>query len=88
MKGSQSHPRKKAAGSKGRTSLRDEVREALLGVLRDATAPPTARAIAGRSLLQLLNEHGDPSDKAPAAELSIDELDEEIAQLANPQPAR
>jgi hypothetical protein len=84
MKDSHLHPRKKKASVAGKTSLRDEVREALLGVLRDATAPPTARAIAGRSLLQLLNEHGDPSDKAPAAELSIEELDEEIAAIQQP----
>ena len=87
MKDSRSHPRKKASGT-GKVSLRDEVRDALLTVLRDPKASPTARAIAGRSLLQILGDHGDPSDKAPAAELSIDELDEEIAQLANPQPAR
>lgn len=88
MKDSRSHPRKKASGSKGRASLRDEVRDALLTVLRDPKASPTARAIAGRSLMQILGDYGDPSDKAPAAELSIDELDEEIAQLANPQTAR
>lgn len=88
MKDSQLHPRKKKASEAKRTSLRDEVREALLVVLRDPKASPTARAIAGRSLMQILGDYGDPDAKAPAAELSIEELDEEIAQLANAQQPR
>lgn len=60
-------------------SLRDEVRDALLEVLRDGKAPPTARAIAGRSLVQLMGDGYEPGAKAPASELTIEELDAEIA---------
>ena len=87
MRDSQSHPRKKASAAK-KASLRDEVRDALLVVLRDGTASPTARAIAGRSLMQMISEGGSGDEQAPALELSIEELDEEIAKLASPQPQR
>ena len=51
MPGSGRHHRKN-----GMQSLNEEVRDALLTILRDSTAPPTARAIAGRSLIQLIGE--------------------------------
>ena len=66
---------------KSTPSLRDEVRDALLEVLRDPKASPTARAIAGRSLMQILGDYGDPTMKRPAMELSIEELDAEIAEI-------
>ena len=66
-------------------SLTEEVRDALLEVLRDAKAPPTARAIAGRSLIQLIGEQADPDDKKPANAMSLAELDEEIASLQQNQ---
>ena len=75
MKGGKPSQRKK------QTSLRDEVRDALLVVLRDPKASPTARAIAGRSLMQILGDYGDPTMKRPAMELSIEELDAEIAEI-------
>ena len=81
MRGSRDHPRKKENGKTSKTSLRDEVRDALLGVLRDPAAPPTARAIAGRSLIQLIGEQADSDDKKPANAMSLAELDEEIASL-------
>ena len=87
MKDSQSHQRKKTSVVKSK-SLRDEVRDALLGVLRDGGASPTARAIAGRSLVQMMGDGFEPDAQSPAAEMSIDELDEEIARLANPQTQR
>jgi hypothetical protein len=71
MKGS--GPRKK--------SLKDEVRDALLEVLRDGKAPPTARAIAGRSLVQLMGDGFEPGAKQPANEMSIEDLDAEIADI-------
>ena len=76
MKGSEPSHRKKKS-----QSLRDEVRDALLVVLRDPKASPTARAIAGRSLMQILGDYGDPTMKRPAMELSIEELDAEIAEI-------
>lgn len=66
---------------KSTPSLRDEIRDALLVVLRDPKASPTARAIAGRSLMQILGDYGDPTMKRPAMELSIEELDAEIAEI-------
>ena len=66
---------------KSTPSLADEVRDALLEVLRDPKASPTARAIAGRSLMQILGDYGDPTMKRPAMELSIEELDAEIAEI-------
>jgi hypothetical protein len=64
---------------KSTPSLKEEVRDALLAVLRDPAASPTARAIAGRSLVQLIGDDNDPGDKKRPTELSIEELDEEIA---------
>jgi hypothetical protein len=79
MKGSKPSQRKTSA------SLRDEVRDALLVVLRDPKASPTARAIAGRSLVQLMGDGYEPGAKAPASELTIDELDAEIASIQQPE---
>ena len=66
--------------TKDRT-LREEVRNALLAVLRDPQASATARAIAGRSLLQELGAVVEDKDEKPATELSIEELDAEIASI-------
>lgn len=76
MAGSGRHHR-----NNGMQSLVEEVRDALLTILRDPTAPPTARAMAGRSLIQLIGEQADPDDKKPANAMSLAELDEEIASL-------
>jgi hypothetical protein len=62
-------------------SLTDEVRDALVKVIRDDKAPPTAKAIAGRSLLQLIHQEGDPGAKRPLVSMTIDELDAEIAAI-------
>jgi hypothetical protein len=59
-----------ASASAQTKSLRDEVREALLTVLRDSEAPAAARASAGRTLI----EHFD--DQPPAAGGSIDDMSE------------
>jgi hypothetical protein len=64
-------------------SLKQEVRNALLGVLRDNTAPATARASAGRTLYEMFKDEAQPDGDKPAAELSVDELDREIERLAN-----
>ena len=57
----------------------------MLTILRDPAAPPTARAIAGRSLIQLIGEQADPDDKKPANATSLAELDEEIASIERNQ---
>jgi hypothetical protein len=72
----------------GSETLKQEVREALLGVLRDNTAPATARASAGRTLYEMFkDEEGGSSDSKPAVEMSSEELDAEIARLAH-KPGR
>jgi hypothetical protein len=38
--------------------------------------------------MQMISEGGSGDEQAPALELSIEELDEEIAKLASPQPQR
>lgn len=68
-------------------SLRREIRDALLIVLRDPQASASARAIAGRELLRILDEDA-PGDSKPAAEMSLDEIDEEIARASSPQKQR
>jgi hypothetical protein len=73
-----------ARGQRGEQSLRDEVRDALLEVLRDGKAPPTARAIAGRSLVQLMGDGFEPGEQRPASSMTIDELDAEIASIQQP----
>ena len=61
-------------------SLSEEVKDALLAVMRDAKASPTARAIAGRSLVQLMGTGYEPgASKQPLTEMTLRELDEEIA---------
>lgn len=79
----------KRAQAQSPKSLRDEVREALLTVLRDPKASPTARAIAGRSLMQIMSDYGEPDELSAAAEMTVEELDDEIAKLnASPQKER
>ena len=65
-----------------KTSLRDEVRDALLTILRDSAVPATARAHAARSLVLMLGDTAasDPEQRA-ASSMSIDELDAEIASI-------
>jgi hypothetical protein len=52
-------------------------------MLRDKTAPATARAHAARSLVLMLGEQGanTPGAQREASGMTIDELDEEIANL-------
>lgn len=64
-----------------RKPLRDEVRDALLSMLRDKTAPATARAHAARSLVLLLGEEATPGAQREASGMTIDELDAEIASI-------
>jgi hypothetical protein len=55
-------------------------------MLRDKTAPATARAHAARSLVLLLGEETTPGAQREASGMTIDELDAEIA--ASQQPER
>ena len=67
-------------------SLREIVRESLLNVLRDESASAAAKASAGRTLLEYFDDadHHNASNKR-GVELSIDDLDSEIARLTKAQ---
>ena len=70
--------RKNASATAPRQSLRDEVREALLTVLRDGEAPAAARASAGRTLLEHFDDR--PADTGGSIDdMSLDELDRLIS---------
>jgi hypothetical protein len=61
-------------------SLRDEVREAMRAVLRDPAASAAAKASAGRTLMEFFAEEA-PGRGRRSTELTVDELDAEIARL-------
>ena len=61
-------------------ALRDEVREALLDILRDRKAPASARASAGRTLADYFADDDSGAQKR-AQEMTADEIDEEIATI-------
>jgi len=54
--------------------------ELLADIVRDRAAPASARASAGRTVLEELRDQHDPRDRKPASELTVQELDEEIAK--------
>jgi hypothetical protein len=60
--------------------LDEEVREALLGVLRSGEASAAAKASAGRTLMEYFGERARPAERT-ADELSEAELDAEIKRL-------
>lgn len=67
--------------------LRTEVKELLLTILRDPSAPATARASAGRTLIEMdAADSGGVDGGRPANELTADEIDAELA--ASPQKQR
>jgi len=75
--------RKRASGDllKNGTSLRAEVKDALLVVLRDPAAPGSAKASAARTLAEFYFEDEDNSiERKPITELTNDEIDAQIAQ--------
>ena len=68
-------------GKSPRKTLREEVRDALLSMMRDTSAPATARASAARSLVLMLAEEKTPEDQREASGMTIDEIDAEIAGI-------
>ena len=73
-----------ASGVESVATLREEVRDALLDVLRSATAPAMAKASAGRTLIEMMREDdGEQRGTAPITEMSEAQIDEEIARLKN-----
>jgi hypothetical protein len=70
-------------GPKSSASLRERIKEALLAILSDAGAPAAAKVDACREL-EKYAASDDPGaiagPSAPAAEMSIEDLDAEIAR--------
>ena len=63
-------------------TLRDEVKQALLNVLRDSDASAAAKASAGRTLLEYFSDdESSSSSSRRGAEMTAAELDAEIARL-------
>jgi hypothetical protein len=74
---------KRSGSPKNSTSLREEVCEALIAIVRDAGAPATARASAARTLLEDLKHQRDPNDAKPLTSMSESEIDDEIRRLGS-----
>jgi hypothetical protein len=63
------------------TTLRQEVKESLLLILRDPSASATAKASASRTLLEYFDSDKETGNRRRGAELSAAELDAAIAEL-------
>ena len=61
-------------------ALRREVMDALIAVIRFEGAPAMAIATAGRTLAEMLREGAAEAEARPAAEMTMAELDDEIAR--------
>jgi hypothetical protein len=66
---------------RAQTTLRDIVREALLGILADPEASAAAKASAGRTLMQYFSEDNQGLKGKRGADMSAAELDAAIAEL-------
>ena len=71
----------KPIGDSARNSLREEVKQALLNVLRSSDASAASKASAGRTLLEYFSEAESISNKRRGVELTASELDAAIAEL-------
>ena len=68
-------------GDRSKSSLREEVKESLLSVLRDKTASAASKASAGRTLLEYFSDDKSAVNSKRSAELTASELDAAIAEL-------
>jgi len=72
----------KPIGDRSKDSLREEVKQALLNVLRSKEASAASKASAGRTLLEYFSEaESVVADKRRGADLTAAELDSAIAEL-------
>jgi hypothetical protein len=60
--------------------LRNEVRDALLDILRDKKNPATARASAARTLMDM-DRAGEGGEQRSPQEMTEQEIDEELASI-------
>jgi len=65
----------------GNTSLRNEVKQALLLILRDPGASAAAKASAGRTILEYYSDSESSVDRRRGAEMTAAEIDAAIAEL-------
>jgi hypothetical protein len=64
------------------SSLRDQVKDALMSVITDVSASAAAKASAGRTLMEFFGDDSiDGRSGRRSTELTADELDDEIARL-------
>jgi len=68
-------------GDRAKDSLREEVKQALLNVLRSNDASAASKASAGRTLLEYFSEAESVNHKRRGVELTASELDAAIAEL-------
>jgi hypothetical protein len=62
-------------------ALRDEVRNALLLILRDASSPATAKASAARTLCEYFGDEAGSDQGKRIEDMSAAEIDAEIASI-------
>jgi len=62
------------------TTLRNEVKESLLSILRDPVASAAAKASAGRTILEYFSDGESSADRRRGAEMTAAELDAAIAE--------
>src|SRR5262245_65589266 len=67
------------------TSLSEEMCELLADIVRDRGAPASARASAGRTVLEELRSRGAAPGSRPLSEMSMSEIDDEIARAQSPR---
>jgi len=67
------------------TSLRDELREALRAVLLDSSTPAAAKVSAARTLMEFFDDEPGRGSRR-LSEMTMDELDQEIARLSQVRP--
>jgi len=63
------------------TSLRNEVKQALLLILRDPGASAAAKASAGRTILEYYSDNESSESRRRGAEMTAAEIDAAIAEL-------
>jgi len=73
---------KRPIDDSAKDSLRNEVKQALLNVLRSSDASAASKASAGRTLLEYFSEaESVGADRRRGADLTASELDDAIAKL-------
>jgi len=67
------------------SSLSEEMCELLADIVRDREAPASARASAGRTVLEELRSRGDAPGSRPPSEMTAQEIDDELRRVQSPR---